>query len=111
VTDWRLYTTHYTERYLGDPATNADAYDRSSPATRAGTLTRPVLLVHGLADDNVVAANSLRFATALFAAGVPHELVLLPNASHIGGFDELVIGRYLAVLDFLRRHLVGRTSS
>jgi dipeptidyl-peptidase-4 len=108
VTDCRLYDTHYTERYLGDPAVASDAYDRSSPLTRAPTLTRPALLLHGLADDNVVAANSLRFATALFAAGVPHELVLLPNASHIGGFDELVVGRYLAVLDFLRRYLVER---
>jgi dipeptidyl-peptidase-4 len=108
VTDPRLYDTHYTERYLGDPAEHPDAYDRSSPLTRAATLTRPTLILHGLADDNVVAANSLRFSTALFAAGVPHELVLLPNASHIGGFDELVIGRYLSVLDFLRRHLVER---
>jgi dipeptidyl-peptidase-4 len=108
VTDARLYDTHYTERYLGDPSVAPDVYDRSSPLTRAATLTRPALLLHGLADDNVVAANSLRFSTALFAAGVPHELVLLPNASHIGGFDELVIGRYLAVLDFLRRHLVER---
>jgi dipeptidyl-peptidase-4 len=108
VTDCRLYDTHYTERYLGDPAVASNAYDRSSPLTRAATLTRPALLLHGLADDNVVAANSLRFSTALFAAGVPHELLLLPNASHIGGFDEVVIGRYLAVLDFLRRYLVWR---
>ena len=57
------------------------------------------------------AANTLRFATALFAAGAPHELVLLPNASHIGGFDELVVGRYLAVLDFLRRNLVERATT
>jgi dipeptidyl-peptidase-4 len=111
VLDWRLYDTHYTERYLGDPGDEAAAYARSSPATRAARLTRPVLLLHGLADDNVVAANTLRFATSLFGAGVPHELVLLPNASHIGGFDELVVGRYLAVLGFLRRHLVERDPS
>ncbi|HSL10356.1 MAG TPA: DPP IV N-terminal domain-containing protein [Actinomycetota bacterium] len=111
VTDARLYDTHYTERYLGAPTEHAEAYDRSSPLTRASPLTHPTLTLHGLADDNVVAANALRFSTALFAAGVPHELVLLPNASHIGGFDELVIGRYLAVLDFLRRHLVERRAS
>ncbi len=105
VTEQRLYDTHYTERYLGLPQEAPEAYDRSSPISRAERLRRPLLLIHGLADDNVVAAHTLRLSSTLFGAGIPHELVLLPNASHIGGFDDLVVGRYLAVLDFLRRTL------
>ncbi|HEX6132016.1 MAG TPA: prolyl oligopeptidase family serine peptidase [Actinomycetota bacterium] len=105
VTDQRLYDTHYTERYLGMPQERPDAYERSSPISRAERLTRPILLIHGLADDNVVAAHTLGLSSRLFAAGIGHELVLLPKASHIGGFDELVVGRFLAVLGFLRRTL------
>ena len=105
VTQQRLYDTHYTERYLGHPDEHPEAHDRSSPLSRAEQLTRPLLLIHGLADDNVVAAHTLQLSSALFAAGMHHEVVLLPNASHIGGFDELVIGRYVAVLGFLRRTL------
>jgi dipeptidyl-peptidase-4 len=105
VTEQRLYDTHYTERYLGHPDEHPEAYDRSSPISRAERLTRPLLLIHGMADDNVLAAHTLQLSSALFAAGIHHEVVLLPNASHIGGFDELVIGRYVAVLGFLRRTL------
>jgi dipeptidyl-peptidase-4 len=107
VTDWRLYDTHYTERYLGRPQEHPDAYERSSPLARAERLTRPLLLIHGLADDNVVAAHSLQLSARLLAAGIPHELLLLPRASHLGGFDAVVVGRHLAVLDFLRRTLGG----
>ena len=63
---------------------------------------RALLLIHGMSDDNVFVANTLRLSAALFARGYRHELVLLPNASHIGGFDELVTARYVAELDFLR---------
>src|SRR5262249_50024375 len=75
VTDWRLYDTHYTERYLGIPGqedSEADeAYDRCAlvpPATH-----RPLLLIHGLADDNVVSAHTLRLSSQLLAAGYPHS--------------------------------------
>ena len=62
VTDWRLYDTHYTERYLGHPAADPDAYRRSSLLADAAKLERPLLLIHGLADDNVVAAHTLRLS-------------------------------------------------
>ncbi len=68
VTDWRLYDTHYTERYLGDPAQNGAAYDRISLLGDAAALRRPLLLIHGLADDNVVVAHTLRMSSALLAA-------------------------------------------
>ena len=68
VTDWRLYDTHYTERYLGHPAERPDAYRRNSLlADGRPSSDRPLLLVHGLADDNVVAAHTLRLSSA--AAG------------------------------------------
>jgi dipeptidyl-peptidase-4 len=62
-------------------------------------------LIHGLADDNVVAAHTLEMSAALFSEGIHHEVVLLPDASHMGGSGELVTARYLAELDFLRRSL------
>ena len=68
VTDWRLYDTHYTERYLGHPDANGAAYERSSLLGDAAELARPLLIIHGLADDNVVAAHTLRLSAALLAA-------------------------------------------
>ena len=107
VGDDRLYDTHYTERYLGDPERDPEPYARSSPVTYvdAASPVRPLLLIHGFADDNVFVANTLQLSAALFARAYPHELVLLPNASHIGGSGDLVVARYLAELDFLRRAL------
>jgi dipeptidyl-peptidase-4 len=104
VTDQRLYDTAYTERFLGHPDAEPEAYRRSSPLTYVdeGGPHRPLLLIHGLSDDNVFVANTLQLSAALFARGYRHDLILLPNASHIGGFDELVTARYLAELDFLR---------
>ncbi|MDP6946367.1 MAG: prolyl oligopeptidase family serine peptidase, partial [Myxococcota bacterium] len=55
VTDWRDYDTHYTERYLGHPGTSPEAYERTDLCADAASLTRPLLLIHGMADDNVVA--------------------------------------------------------
>ena len=77
VTEWRLYDTHYTERYLGDPTHDAGPYADNSLLPLAPELTRPLLLIHGLADDNVVAAHSLQLSSALLAAGKPHELLAL----------------------------------
>ena len=71
VTEWRLYDTFYTERYLGDPDADAAAYDARSLLPDAGRLERPLLLVHGLADDNVVGAHTLQLSSALLAAGRP----------------------------------------
>ncbi len=71
VTDWRLYDTHYTERYLGQPDQDAEAYERSSLKIYAERVAdhRPLMLIHGLADDNVVVAHTLRLSSALLAAG------------------------------------------
>ena len=89
VTDWALYDTHYTERYLGTPSSWPDAYARSSiiddgatPAS-ADAPMRPLMLIHGLADDNVVAAHTLRLSSALLAAGRPHQVLPLSGVTHM----------------------------
>lgn len=83
VTDQRLYDTFYTERYLGHPDTEPDVYERNSLLADAAALTRPLLLIHGLADDNVVAAHTLRFSSALLAAGAPHDVLPLSGVTHM----------------------------
>ena len=83
VTDWRLYDTHYTERYLGHPDHNPEAYTRTSLLELADQLTRPLLLICGLADDNVFAAHTLQLSQALFEAGRPHQVLPLPGVTHM----------------------------
>jgi dipeptidyl-peptidase-4 len=81
--DQRLYDTHWRERCLGLPQQNPEAYDRSSTMAQAASLTRPLLLIHGLADDNVVVAHTLRMSTALLAAGRPHQVLPLSGSTHM----------------------------
>jgi dipeptidyl-peptidase 4 len=105
VTEWRWYDAVATERYLGHPDEYPDAYERSSLLPLASGLTRPLLLVHGLRDDNVHPRHSLRLARELLAAGRGHELVLLPNVTHMVWQPE-VIEQLLALhVRFLRRFL------
>ena len=105
VTEWRLYDTHYTERYLGDPAGQHEQYDANSLLPLAGELTRPLLLIHGLADDNVVAAHTLQLSAALLAAGRPHEVLPLAGVTHMTPQEEVAENLLLHQLDFLRRAL------
>ncbi|MFJ4811467.1 S9 family peptidase [Streptomyces longwoodensis] len=110
VTDWRLYDTHYTERYLGDPATDAASYARSSLVTDDGLSEaaephRPLMIVHGLADDNVVVAHSLRLSSALLAAGRPHEVLPLSGVTHMTPQEQVAENLLLLQVDFLRRAL------
>ena len=115
VTDWRLYDTHYTERYLGHPDAHPDAYHRSSLVAVDGALTGAVawsatspptlLLIHGLADDNVVAAHTLRLSSALLADGRPHQVLPLSGVTHMTP-QEVVAERLLTLqVDLLRRAL------
>jgi dipeptidyl-peptidase-4 len=103
VTDQRYYDTYYTERFLGHPDEHPDVYDRNSILAEAPGLERPILLIHGLADDNVYVTHTLRFSAALFEAGRRHELVLIPNATHLSR-SEAVTEQILRVqIDFLKR--------
>ena len=105
VTEWRLYDTFYTERYLGHPATDPAPYDRTSLLNEAHRLERPLLIVHGMADDNVVAAHTLQMSSALLAAGKPHEVLPLSGVTHMT--PQAVVAENLLrhQLDFLRRSL------
>ncbi|MFJ8945523.1 prolyl oligopeptidase family serine peptidase [Streptomyces sp. NPDC102395] len=110
VTDWRLYDTHYTERYLGDPATAARTYAESSLVTDEGLSSpaephRPLMIVHGLADDNVVVAHALRLSSALLAAGRPHEVLPLSGVTHITPQEQVAENLLLLQVDFLKRSL------
>lgn len=105
VTDWRLYDTHYTERYLGDPSVDDTAYAASSLLPIADELTRPLLLIHGLADDNVVAAHTLQLSSALLAAGRPHEVLPLVGVTHMTTHEVVAENLLLHQLDFLQRSL------
>jgi dipeptidyl-peptidase 4 len=105
VTDWRLYDTGYTERYLGNPVDHPEIYDANSLLTRAAKLTRPVMLVHGLADDNVVAANTLQFSSALLAAGKPHEVLPLSGVTHMTPQETVAENLLKLQVEFLHRHL------
>ncbi|GAA3368982.1 prolyl oligopeptidase family serine peptidase [Streptomyces sannanensis] len=104
-TDLRLYDTHWKERYLGHPDVQPENYERCSLVAHAHRLTRPLLLVHGLADDNVVAAHMLRFSSALLAAGRPHQVLPLPSATHMAMGKGVADGLLRMELDFLKKSL------
>jgi dipeptidyl-peptidase-4 len=110
VTDWRLYDTHYTERYLGQPGECPEVYQRSSLLADAGQLSRPLMLIHGLADDNVVVAHSLRLSSALLAAGRPHTVLPLTGVTHMASQEEVAENLLLLQVDFLHTAL-GRQVS
>ncbi len=107
VTDWRLYDTHYTERYLGHPDEHPDHYARTALTTDAAALTRPLLLIHGLADDNVVAAHTLQFSSALLAAGRMHSVLPLSGVTHMTPQEVVAENLLHLQRDFLRQHLAS----
>jgi dipeptidyl-peptidase-4 len=110
VTDQHLYHAHWRERFLGHPANFPERYTQSSLVRAAPGLTRPLLLIHGLADDNVHPANTLLMSQALLAADRHHETLLLPGTGHqpMGGTStEHLLAHQVR---FLRQHLTGSRS-
>ncbi len=106
VTDWKLYDTGYTERYLGVPHDDDDAaYVRSSLLGRAPRLTRPLQLIHGLADDNVFVAHSLQLSQVLTEHGRPHEVLPLTGITHMATQEDVAENLLTMQVDFLRRSL------
>ena len=106
VADWADYDTHYTERYMGVPLRADDAaYQRSSLLSWADGLRRPLLVVHGTADDNVYFLHGVRLSDALFRAGRPHEFLPLAGSTH--SVADPVVAQLLfhRMADFFRRHL------
>jgi len=105
VTEWLDYDTHYTERYLGLPDENRQGYRSSSALLLAPSLRRPLLVIHGTADDNVYFSHSVRLSDTLFRAGRRHDFLPLTNFTHLVP-DPLVTRRlYRRIVDFFRRHL------
>lgn len=102
VTDGELYDTHYMERYLGMPDTDVEAYARYRLLEDAPALRRPLLLIHGLVDDNVYVANTLRLSQALTEAGRPHSVLPLSGITHAPSRPEVAENLLLLQVRFLR---------
>ncbi len=105
VTDWTLYDTHYTERYLGTPAANRAGYIRSAPFAWLDGLTSPLLLIHGMADDNVLFTNSTRLMAELQERGVQFDLMTYPGGKHGLSTPAMRKHVYHAIDDWLGRRL------
>ena len=105
VTDLRLYDTFYRERYMGHPDEHPEAYAHNSLIDDAPGLERPLMLIHGLADDNVVVAHTLRLSSALLAAGRPHTVLPLSGVTHMARQEDVAANLMLLQLEFLRSAL------
>jgi len=112
VTDWRLYDTHYTERYLGDPRLEPDNYETSGLASDVTRPTsdhpiRPLMLIHGLADDNVVSAHTLQLSRALLEVGRPHTVLPLSGVTHMTPQEEVAENLLVLQARFLIDSVAG----
>jgi len=112
VTDWALYDTHYTERYLGMPRDDesgepTDAYTRANVLEYAENLSNPLLLVHGMADDNVLFTHSTMLMQKLQAEAIDFELMTYPGEKHAISGDGQRLHVYRQIDRFFRRELMG----
>jgi dipeptidyl-peptidase-4 len=106
VTDYRLYDTHYTERYLGTPEENPEGYRLSNVLTYAGAIRDRLMIIHGMADDNVLFTNTTLLIPALVASGQPFEVVPYPGSKHGAlTFRDTGIHGWKTILDFFDRTL------
>jgi len=106
VTDWRLYDTAYTERYMGRPQDNADAYSSSSPVNQAAKLKGKLMLVHGTGDDNVHFTNSIELLNSLIDSGhYPDQLMVFPGRGHGISDPAAFIQLYRRITDFILNNL------
>ena len=105
VADWIDYDTHYTERYMGLPEENAKGYAHSNVLTHAPKLERPLLIVHGTADDNVYFTHAVKMSDALLRAGRDHEFLPLSGFTHMVAEPDVARHLMERVAGFFRRHL------
>lgn len=103
VSKWELYDTHYTERYMGDPRKVQGAYDKANTVADATKISDPLLLIHGMADDNVVLEHSTVMMSKLQGASVPFEVMLYPGQTHKVGGPGVSVHLWKTILDFLDR--------
>jgi dipeptidyl-peptidase-4 len=108
-TDWREYDTHYTERFMGQPQTEKAAYDAASIIPRLAQLQGRLLLLQGMADDNVQIANSIAVMAALQAKGIPFDLMLYPGQRHGIQGETRQLQLWRTYLQFFARELGGTT--
>jgi dipeptidyl-peptidase-4 len=105
VVDWLDYDTHYTERYLGLPQTHPEAYRQASLLSYAEGLSRPLLLIHGTADDNVYFRHTLKLSDALFRAGRDFDFLPLPGLTHMVPEPVVMERLWSRIRDHFRIHL------
>jgi dipeptidyl-peptidase-4 len=104
VTDWKLYDTYYTERYMGDPRTDKAAYDAAGVLGKASNISDPLLLIHGLSDDNVVFENSSALIAKFQAEAKPFEMMLYPGYTHRVSGPKISVHVWNTIFAFLARH-------
>lgn len=107
VTDWHNYDSIYTERYMGLPRDNAEAYKRSSPVNYAGSLHSHLLIAHGTGDDNVHLQNTIQMTQAFIDAGKQFDLMLYPRKTHSISGAVAKTHLYHLILDHFKRELLG----
>ena len=104
VTRWELYDTHYTERYMGDPREVPEAYEKASAIPDATMIADPLLLIHGMADDNVVFENSSELIGVLQESNTPFEMMLYPGYTHRVGGEKVSPHVWSTIFRFLKAH-------
>lgn len=109
VTKWDLYDTHYTERYLGMPQAKDSAYPASGALDEAGKIVDPMLLIHGMSDDNVVFDNATALIAKLQGEAVPFEMMVYPGQTHRVGGPKISVHLWRTIEDFLARRGVAPT--
>lgn len=108
VTEWSLYDTHYTERFMSTPQANAEGYARSDVVDRLDQMTGRLLLLHGMADDNVIFENATRVADALQESSAPFEMMFYPGQRHGIRGNPRQLHQWRTYLDFLDRTIGDR---
>jgi dipeptidyl-peptidase-4 len=104
VTKWELYDTHYTERYMGNPREVPEAYRAASAIPNATRISDPLLIIHGMADDNVVFENSSEIIAALQEGNVPFEMMLYPGYTHRVSGENISPHLWNTIFRFLESH-------
>ncbi len=104
VTDWLLYDTHYTERYLNHPQVNTDGYDKSSVFPYASGLKNPLMIYHGMADDNVLFTNTTKLIKTLQDEGKLFELMTYPGSKHSMRGKKVKVHLNKTIMNFFDRH-------
>jgi dipeptidyl-peptidase 4 len=108
VTKWELYDTHYTERYMGNPTTDAAAYAKANVLGESEKITDPLLLIHGMADDNVVFEHSTALMGKMQGSAQRFESMVYPGQTHSVGGPKVSVHLWTSILDFLNRNVKNK---